>query len=110
MADLSTNYMGFKLKNPIIAASSGLNKTVENLIKLEENGAAAIVLKSLFEEQIMHQVSASMKHSENAESYAYPEAQDYIAHYTREKDLGEYLKLIEDGKKAVSIPLIASVN
>ncbi|NCU33545.1 MAG: diguanylate cyclase, partial [Candidatus Moranbacteria bacterium] len=52
MANLSTNYMGFKLRNPIIAGSSGLNKTVENLVKLEKAGAAAIVLKSLFEEQI----------------------------------------------------------
>ncbi len=110
MADLSTNYMGFKLKNPIIAGSSGLCKSVENLVKLEQNGAAAVVLKSLFEEQITHQVSKAMKHSENAESYVYPEAEDYIGHYTREKDLGDYLKLIEDGKKKVTIPIIASVN
>lgn len=110
MADLSTNYMGFKLRNPVIAGSSGLNKTVENLIKLEKSGAAAIVLKSLFEEQIMYQVTKAMKHSENAGSYAYPEAEDYIGNYTREKDLGDYLKLIEDGKKAVSIPVIASIN
>ncbi len=110
MADLSTNYMGFKLRNPIIAGSSGLNKTVENLIKLEKSGAAAVVLKSLFEEQIMHEVSKAMKHPENAESYAYPEAQDYIGNYTREKDLGEYLRLIEDGKKSVTIPIIASIN
>jgi len=110
MTDLSTSYMGFKLKNPIIAGSSGLNKTVENLIKLEKSGAAAIVLKSLFEEQIMHQITNAIKHSENTESYAYPEAEDYIGHYTREKDLGDYLKLIEDAKKSVSIPIIASIN
>ncbi|NCA86515.1 MAG: dihydroorotate dehydrogenase-like protein [Clostridia bacterium] len=110
MADLSTNYMGFKLRNPVIAASSGLNKSVDNLIKLEENGVAAVVLKSLFEEQILHQVSKTMKHSENHEVYAYPEAEDYIGHYTRERDLGEYLQLISDGKKSVSIPIIASVN
>jgi len=102
--------MGFKLRNPIIAGSSGLNKTVENLIKLEKSGAAAIVLKSLFEEQIMYQITKAMKHSENTGSYAYPEAEDYIGNYTREKDLGDYLKLIEDGKKAVSIPVIASIN
>lgn len=110
MADLSTNYMGFKLRNPIIAGSSGLNKSVENLIKLEKHGAAAVVLKSLFEEQIMHQITKTMKHTENAESYVYPEAEDYIGNYTREKDLGEYLRLIEDGKKSVSIPIIASIN
>ncbi len=110
MADLSTNYMGFKLKNPIIAGSSGLNKTVENLVALEKSGAAAIVLKSLFEEQIMHQVRSVIKYSEQAQSNRYPEAEDYIGNYTREKDLGEYLTLIEEGKKAVSIPVIASIN
>ncbi len=110
MADLSTNYMGFKLRNPIIAGSSGLNKTVDNLIKLEKHGAAAVVLKSLFEEQIMHQITQTMKHTENAESHVYPEAEDYISNYTREKDLGDYLRLIEGGKKSVTIPVIASIN
>lgn len=110
MANLSTNYMGFKLRNPIIAGSSGLNKSVENLMKLEKAGAAAVVLKSLFEEQIMHQISKALNHNESAGSYAYPEAEDYIGNYTREKDLGDYLRLIEDGKKSVSIPIIASIN
>ncbi len=110
MADLSTTYMGFKLRNPIIAGSSGLNKSVDNLVKLEENGAAAVVLKSLFEEQIMHQVTKTFDHPESQNNYSYPEAQDYIGNYTREKDVSEYLRLIEDGKKAVNIPLIASIN
>lgn len=110
MADLSTTYMGFKLKNPIIAGSSGLNKSVDNLIKLEKNGAAAIVLKSLFEEQIMHEINKTFDHPEAQHNYAYPEAEDYIGNYTKEKDVSEYLRLIEEGKKAVTIPLIASIN
>jgi dihydroorotate dehydrogenase (fumarate) len=110
MANLSTNYMGFKLRNPFIAGSSGLNKTVENLVKLEKAGASAIVLKSLFEEQIMHEVNKAMNHSESRENYSYPEAEDYISNYTKEKDLSDYLRLIEEGKKAISIPLIASIN
>jgi dihydroorotate dehydrogenase (fumarate) len=110
MADLSTKYMGFKLKNPIIAGSSGKCKSVENFVKLEKSGVAAIVMKSLFEEQIMYQINKAVKHSENTESYHYPEAQDYISNYSREKDLSDYLKLIEEGKKSVSIPLIASIN
>lgn len=110
MANLSTNYMGFKLKNPIIAGSSGLNKTVENLQSLEKHGAAAIVLKSLFEEQIMHEVNKVISGSDNRENYFYPEAQDYISNYTKEKDLNDYLRLIENGKKSITIPLIASIN
>lgn len=102
--------MGFKLKNPIIAGSSGLNKTVENLQKLEKHGAAAVVLKSLFEEQIMHEVNKLMNHPGNRENYSYPEAEDYISNYTKEKDLNDYLRLIEQGKKSISIPLIASIN
>ncbi|HPR57052.1 MAG TPA: dihydroorotate dehydrogenase-like protein [Bacteroidales bacterium] len=108
MANLSTNYMGFKLKNPIIAGSSGLNKTVENLTKLEKHGAAAVVLKSLFEEQILHEANKVISHNDN--SYFYPEAEDYINNYSKEKDLSDYLRLIEQGKKAVSIPIIASIN
>ena len=52
MPDLSASYMGLALKNPIIAGSSGLTNTVENIVELEKNGAAAVVLKSLFEEQM----------------------------------------------------------
>lgn len=91
--------MGFKLRNPFIAGSSGLNKTVENLVKLEKAGVSAIVLKSLFEEQIMHEVNKAMNHSESRENYSYPEAEDYISNYTKEKDLSDYLRLIEEGKK-----------
>lgn len=110
MADLSTNYMGFKLRNPIIAGSSGLNKSVDNLVELEKNGAAAVVLKSLFEEQIMYEVNKNFEHPEGQNNYFYPEAEDYIGNYTKEKDVSEYLRLIEQGKKAVTIPVIASIN
>ncbi|HOF80646.1 MAG TPA: dihydroorotate dehydrogenase-like protein [Bacteroidales bacterium] len=110
MADLSTNYMGFKLKNPIIAGSTGLSMSVENLKSLEKHGAAAVVLKSLFEEQIMHEVNKALAGTDNKDISYYPEAEDYIRHYTKEKDLNDYLRLIENGKKSISIPLIASIN
>jgi len=57
MADISTSYMGLELKNPLIVGSSGLTNSVENIIKLAKAGAGAVVLKSLFEEQINHSVS-----------------------------------------------------
>lgn len=109
MANLSTRYMGLDLRNPIIIGSSGLTNSVENVVELEKNGAGAIVLKSLFEEQIRYEVNKTMKQSESTESY-YPEAQDYITNYSRTHHIDNYLKLISDCKKAVSIPIIASIN
>ena len=72
MTNLSTNYLGLKLNNPLIVSSSGLTNSVEKIKKLEELGAGAVILKSLFEEQI--QAEAGHMISDNS----YPEAQDYI--------------------------------
>jgi dihydroorotate dehydrogenase (fumarate) len=108
MADLSTSYMGLTLRNPIIAGSSGLTNTIENIQKIYQAGAGAVVLKSLFEEQIQASVNKTFNQNEN--NYSYPEALDYISHYTRENDLERYLKLIRDAKAAVNIPVIASIN
>ena len=58
MIDFSTKYMGFELRNPIIAASSGMTDTADKVKNLEINGAGAVVLKSLFEEQIMMEIDA----------------------------------------------------
>jgi len=108
MKNLSTTYMGLKLKNPIIAGSSGLTNSLENIINLEKAGVGAVVLKSLFEEQITHVINKTMSQNEDANSY--PEALDYISHYTRTQDLERYLQLIRDAKESVKIPIIASIN
>jgi len=108
MANLSTSYMGFTLRNPIIVGSSGLTNSVENIIEIEKNGAAAVVLKSLFEEQIHHMVNKAM-HS-GPGNFTYPEAEDYISNYTRTNDVDNYLRLIREAKAAVQIPVIASIN
>ncbi|MCK9400882.1 MAG: dihydroorotate dehydrogenase-like protein [Bacteroidales bacterium] len=108
MADLSTSYMGLKLRNPIIAGSSGLTNSIDDLQKLYNNGAGAIVLKSLFEEQINFAINKTFNQSEN--NYSYPEALDYISHYTRENDLENYIKLIRDAKSKLDIPVIGSIN
>jgi len=108
MLDLSTKYMGLELKNPIIVGSSGLTNSVENVIEIEKNGAAAVVLKSVFEEQIKHEINKTLKQSDNA--FAYPEALDYISNYTEENTFSSYLDLIRNCKKSVKIPIIASIN
>lgn len=109
MANLATRYMGLELRNPVIVGSSGLTHSVENVIELEKNGAGAVVLKSLFEEQIRYEISKTMNQAESQDSY-YPEAQDYISNYSRMHHVDNYLKLISDCKKAVSIPVTASIN
>jgi dihydroorotate dehydrogenase (fumarate) len=109
MASLATRYMGLELRNPVIVGSSGLTHSVENVKELEKNGAGAVVLKSLFEEQIRYEISKTMNQAESHDSY-YPEAQDYISNYSRMHHVDNYLKLISDCKKAVSIPVTASIN
>lgn len=104
--DLSVNYLGLKLKNPIIVGSSGLTNSVDKIIKLEKNNAAAVVLKSLFEEQI--HAEFDQKASKN--THAYSEAFDYLNSYNEENSVNDYISLIENAKKSVKIPIIASIN
>ena len=108
MVNLETTYMGIKLKNPLIVGSSGLTNSVENIIEIEKNGASAVVLKSLFEEQISHNASNTLMQNEFGNYY--PEAEDYVKHYTRMADVERYLDLIKDAKEKVKIPIIASIN
>jgi len=108
MINLESRYMGLTLRNPIVAASSGLTNSVENIIEMEKNGIAAVVLKSLFEEQIHYNTSLTLRQDEYTNLY--PEAEDYIRNYTVENDINVYLRLIESAKKAVTIPVIASIN
>lgn len=108
MADLSTTYMGLSLRNPLIAASSGLTSDLERLKELEQHGIAAVVLKSLFEEQIRFEVNQVMQAPEYGNYY--PEADDYINNYSREHSIEQYLSLIRAAKESLSIPVIASIN
>ena len=108
MANLSTSYMGLTLRSPIIAGSSGLTNSIENIQKIYDSGAGALVLKSLFEEQINNLINKTFH--QNPDNYSYPEAMDYISHYTRTNDLENYLNLIREAKSKVDIPVIASIN
>ncbi|MGV8095307.1 MAG: dihydroorotate dehydrogenase-like protein [Mangrovibacterium sp.] len=107
MRKLETTYLGLKLKNPVIVASSGLTGSVEKIKSLEEAGAAAVVLKSLFEEQINSEVSYLV--NTNPQNL-YPEAEDYIWNYTRHHSVEAHLDLLRQAKKEVEIPVIASIN
>jgi len=108
MVDIRTSFMGLSLKNPIIVGSSGLTNSVDKIVELEKSGAGAVVLKSLFEEQLLHEFNHIMKQDELTNQY--PEALDYISNYSRENNLAKYLDLISQSKKNVNIPVIASIN
>lgn len=108
--DLSTTYMGLKLKSPLMPSASPLSTDLGNIRKMEDAGAAGVVLWSLFEEQIVHE-TRELDHylTQGTESFAealtyFPEAEEY--------HLGpdEYLAHIAKAKKAVDIPIIASIN
>ncbi|OFX24420.1 MAG: diguanylate cyclase [Bacteroidetes bacterium GWA2_31_9b] len=104
MNKLETTYLGLKLRNPVIVASSGLTNTVEKIKNLEAKGAGAVVLKSLFEEQIYFEAGKLASHTD------YPEALDYVNFYTKNNSVQEYLDLIKNAKATVNIPVIASIN
>lgn len=100
--------MGLKVNSPLIIGSSGLTNSIENIEKFAKLGAGAIILKSLFEEQIMHEASFVLK--QDLSSNYYPEAEDYILNYTKQNSIQLYLELIKEAKKKVDIPIIASIN
>lgn len=110
MTDLSTTYMGLKLKSPLVAAASPLSRTLDGIKRLEDAGAAAITMYSLFEEQITLESQAlDLFLTQGAESYA--EAISYFP------DLGQYnvgpegyLNLILKAKQSVDVPIIGSLN
>lgn len=109
MMNLTTSYLGLKLRNPLIVSSSTLTSTVDGVVKCEKAGAGAVVLKSIFEEQIL----GDIKKEEvlNDELYNMnPEMQQYLHTYVRGNEIEIYTKLIKESKAAVSIPIIASIN
>ena len=109
-ADLRSRYLGLELRNPIVASASPLTGTVESLKRLEDAGVAAVVLPSLFEEQIEHEEMAHHNLMLSGTELS-PEAGGFfpeMPHYDSGTD--KYLKLIGEAKKAVSVPVIPSLN
>jgi dihydroorotate dehydrogenase (fumarate) len=108
MPDISTRCMGMELKNPIVVGSSGLSATVKGVKDLEDGGAGAVVLKSIFEEEILYEMQTSFK-IKDLGGYQL-EQYDLYNYEIRKDNLNQYTKLIQGCKKEVSIPVIASVN
>lgn len=115
--DLSTTYLGMTLTSPIIAGSSGMTGSVEQVKTLADNGVGAVVLKSIFEEEVINEYADFIKTAKA--QYGDPQYFDYdgrrspIEYYDyviREENLKKYIALVEACKAAVTIPVMASIN
>ena len=104
MGNLKTKFAGLELNSPIIAGSCGLTSDIKKLQEIEVAGAGAVVLKSIFEEQINMEVSRSIGDN------SYPEETDYIQNYIRANTIQQYIDLVKLAKERLKIPVIASIN
>lgn len=110
MADLQTNYLGLQLKNPIVPSASPLSRNLDDIKALEDAGASAIVLYSLFEEQISLE-TGDLSHLISNGAMSLADASIYFPHrheYPRDPD--EYVEHLRKAKEAVDIPIIGSMN
>lgn len=108
--DISTNYLGMKLKNPIVPSAGPLSRSLDLMKRLEDAGAAAVVMYSLFEEEIIHE-SMELNHYLMYGTESYPEALSYFpdsSEYNLEPD--QYVNLLRSAKESLSIPVIPSLN
>ena len=106
--DLTTSYLGLKLKNPIVVGSSTFTGTVEGIVNCAKAGAGAVVLKSLFEEQILSDIK---KEEGYTDIYTHNvDADLYMKTFLRGNEIAIYTNLIREAKKTVDIPIIASIN
>ena len=107
--NLSVNYLGLKLKSPVVVGSSSLTTSIANLKKIENSGAGAVVLKSIFEEEIYNEYQSILEKEKDQE---FPDVRflDYYDYKIKEDNVKKYLDLIKTAKSTVSIPVIASIN
>jgi dihydroorotate dehydrogenase (fumarate) len=108
MERLATTYLGMELKNPIIVGSSPLTSSVDKLKKCEDAGAGAVVVKSIFEEQIDHDAARMIDETEGF--VVHTDGQDFLEQVSRNHYIDNYLSLVEKATQALDIPVIASVN
>ena len=105
---MNVDYLGLKLQSPIVAGSCGLTANVDNLCRLEESGAGAVVLKSIFEEQIIYDIKR------NTHVYApvgnYGDSYEYIAQHVADDSVSKHFSLIREAKRRLTIPVIGSIN
>ena len=103
---MKATYLGLELDSPIVVSSSPYTATLANIEKCAAAGAGAVVLKSIFEEQILHHAASLEQYSDSP----YGDAGDYLQRYLGEDYKAGFLQLIADARRATRIPVIASIN
>lgn len=103
-----TKYLGLDIESPIIAGSCGLTSDIEHLKKLEAAGAGAVIIKSVFEEQIIYDIKRNLSVMAPTDNYGM--SYEYIAAHVADDSLGKHFDLIKEAKKQLHIPVIGSIN
>lgn len=108
MTNISTKFFGLELKSPVIVGSCSMTGQIDQIVKLSEAGAGAIVLKSIFEEEIYYELQEEL--SKRTELNSDPEYLDYFDYVIKEENIRNYLSLITKAKLQTKIPVVASIN
>ena len=103
-----SKYLGLEIDSPIIAGSCGLTNDISNLEKLEAAGAGAIIIKSVFEEQIIYDIKRNLSMMAPVDNYGM--SYEYIASHVADDSLGKHFELISEAKKRLHIPIVGSIN
>lgn len=106
--DTSTKYLGLDLKSPILVGSCGLTADVDKMVEMEKAGAGAVVLKSVFEEQIIYDIKRNTHIVAPTDNYG--DSYEYIAAHVADDSLSKHFQMIRDAKKRLTIPVIGSIN
>ncbi len=106
--DTSTKYLGLDLKSPIIAGSCGLTADVDKMVEMEQAGAGAIIVKSVFEEQIIYDIKKNTHVVAPTDNYG--DSYEYIAAHVADDSLNKHFQMIREAKKRLTIPVIGSIN
>ena len=106
--ETETKYLGLELKSPIIVGSCGLTSNVEKMVQMEAAGAGAVVVKSVFEEQIIHDIKRNTHMVAPTDNYG--DSYEYIAQHVADDSLERHFSMIREAKRRLSIPVIGSIN
>ena len=106
--DTNTKYLGLELKSPIIVGSCGLTSDVDKMVQMEAAGAGAVILKSVFEEQIIYDIKRNTHEVAPIDNYG--DSYEYISMHVADDSLNKHFQMIREAKQRLSIPVIGSIN
>lgn len=106
--ETKTKYLGLEIDSPVVVGSCGLTNDINNLQKIEEAGAGAVIIKSVFEEQIIYDIKRNLSMMAPTDSYGM--SYEYVASHVSDDSLGKHFDLIKEAKKRLHIPVIGSIN